>query len=199
MPGRALDRIDPVLSLCGLRLAVGQCEARTRAGDHRPGNPRMSYQTRLVQVRTNILRQNDVIARRFRQRFDQSGVYVVSLVSSPGAGKTMFLEQTLTLLRDRSRVAALVGDLATENDARRLSRSGAPIKQITTGTVCHLEAEMVESCARGLADRRARLSFYRKRRQPGLSCELRSRRSPPIGALLGHRGRRQTSKISDHL
>jgi len=109
----------------------------------------MTHQTRLVQVRANILRKNDVIARSLRQRFHESGVYVVSLVSSPGAGKTMFLEQTLRLLRERNRVAALVGDLATENDARRLSRAGVPIKQITTGTVCHLEAEMVESALAG--------------------------------------------------
>jgi len=105
----------------------------------------MSRHTRLVEVRTNILRQDDVIARSLRVRFHQSGAYVVSLVSSPGAGKTTFLEKTLRHLRERHGVAALVGDLATENDARRLSQSGVPVRQITTGTVCHLEAEMVES------------------------------------------------------
>jgi hydrogenase nickel incorporation protein HypB len=67
-------------------------------------------------------------------------------VSSPGSGKTAFLEAILTALRTRgSRVTALVGDLATDNDARRLARSGAPVRQITTGTVCHLEAEMVST------------------------------------------------------
>jgi hydrogenase nickel incorporation protein HypB len=66
------------------------------------------------------------------------------LVSSPGTGKTMFLEKTLSLLGQNHRVAALVGDLATENDAIRLARSGAPVKQITTGTLCHLEAAMVQ-------------------------------------------------------
>ena len=69
---------------------------------------------------------------------------MVSLVSSPGSGKTAFLEKTLTLLRPRYRVAALVGDLATENDAARLARSQAPVKQIITGTLCHLEAAMVQ-------------------------------------------------------
>lgn len=104
---------------------------------------------RLVEVRKNVLKQNDVIARSLRERFQSEGVYVVSLVSSPGAGKTTFLENTLTLLRDRYRVAALVGDLATENDAMRLARSGAPVKQITTGTLCHLEAAMVQSAMKG--------------------------------------------------
>ena len=69
---------------------------------------------------------------------------MVSLVSSPGSGKTAFLEKTLTALRPRYRVAALVGDLATENDAARLARSQAPVKQIITGTLCHLEAAMVQ-------------------------------------------------------
>jgi len=99
---------------------------------------------RLVEVRKNILKQNDVIARALRDRFHQAGVFVTSLVSSPGAGKTAFLEKILTLLRPQYRVAAVVGDLATENDAARLARSHAPVKQITTGTLCHLEAAMVE-------------------------------------------------------
>ena len=104
---------------------------------------------RLVEVRKNVLKQNDVIARALRERFQREGVFVVSLVSSPGAGKTTFLEKTLSLLRERHRVAALVGDLATENDAVRLARSGAPVKQITTGTLCHLEAAMVQSALEG--------------------------------------------------
>jgi hydrogenase nickel incorporation protein HypB len=110
----------------------------------------VSTQPRLVEVRQNILKQNDLLARSLRQRFEDAGVYVVSMVSSPGAGKTTLLEQTLTRLRGKGvRVAALVGDLATENDAARLARSQAPVKQIVTGTVCHLDADMVE---RSLAD-----------------------------------------------
>lgn len=109
----------------------------------------MISETRLVQVRTQILKENDRTARALRKRFQDDGLCVVSLVSSPGAGKTMFLEETLKRLRERFRVAALVGDLATENDAARLARSGVPIRQITTGTVCHLEAEMIEQALNG--------------------------------------------------
>jgi len=105
----------------------------------------MTPQPRLVEVRQNVLRQNDVRARELRQRFRAAGVFVVSLVSRPGSGKTAFLEKALTLLHARRRVAALVGDLATENDAARLARSGAPVRQITTGTVCHLDAAMVQN------------------------------------------------------
>jgi hydrogenase nickel incorporation protein HypB len=105
----------------------------------------MSENTRLVQVRQHVLKRNDTVARALRASFRAAGTYVVSLVSSPGAGKTALLEQMLGALHDRHRVAALVGDLATDNDARRLARSGAPVKQIITGTVCHLEAEMIKA------------------------------------------------------
>ena len=104
---------------------------------------------RLVEVRQNILKHNDELARALRARFQRAGIFVVSLVSSPGAGKTAFLERTLTMLRPRQRIAALVGDLATDNDAARLARSQVPVKQITTGTVCHLDAEMVEGALTG--------------------------------------------------
>jgi hydrogenase nickel incorporation protein HypB len=104
---------------------------------------------RLVKVRRNVLKQNDIVARALRDQFRGAGVFVVSLVSSPGSGKTTFLEKTLTLLKPKYRVAALVGDLATENDAVRLARSQAPVKQITTGTLCHLEAAMVQNALQG--------------------------------------------------
>jgi len=104
---------------------------------------------RLVEVRRNILKANDVAARTLRERFRTATVTAVSLVSSPGSGKTAFLEKTLTAMRERWRVAALVGDLATENDAARLARSGAAVRQIVTGTVCHLEAEMVRKALEG--------------------------------------------------
>lgn len=99
---------------------------------------------RMVEVRKNVLKQNDVVARALRAYFREQEILAVSLVSSPGSGKTAFLERLLTILREKYRVAALVGDLATENDAERLARSGAPVKQITTGTLCHLEAAMVQ-------------------------------------------------------
>jgi hydrogenase nickel incorporation protein HypB len=109
----------------------------------------MTRMTRLVEVRQQVLKQNDVSARALRERFHRARVFAVSLVSSPGAGKTAFLERTLFNLGAQRRVAALVGELATDNDARRLARSGAPVRQITTGTVCHLEADMVAKAMEG--------------------------------------------------
>ncbi len=108
----------------------------------------MTGTPRIVEVRRNILKRNDELAHSLRTRFQEAGVFVVSLVSSPGSGKTAFLEKTLSLLRRQYRPAALVGDLATDNDAARLARSQAPVRQITTGTLCHLEAVMVEEALR---------------------------------------------------
>lgn len=91
------------------------------------------------------MKKNDQLAGNLRERFQKAKVCVIDLVSSPGAGKTAFLEETLRRLNEEGyKVAALVGDLATENDARRLERSGVPVRQIETHGICHLEAEMIE-------------------------------------------------------
>ena len=89
--------------------------------------------TRIVELRRGILKKNDELAAGLRERFTTAGVLVLNLVSSPGTGKTAFLERTLRELRaGGSRAAALVGDLETDNDARRLAASGAPVRQINT-------------------------------------------------------------------
>lgn len=100
--------------------------------------------TRIVELRQGILKKNDELARGLRGRYEAAGVLVLNLVSSPGTGKTAFLERTLSELRaGGARAAALVGDLETDNDARRLAASGAPVRQINTHGICHLEAEMI--------------------------------------------------------
>jgi hydrogenase nickel incorporation protein HypB len=109
----------------------------------------MNAPPRLVQVREKVLKQNDLRARALRARFREAGVAVFSLVSSPGSGKTSLLEKTLARLQREFRVGALVGDLATDNDAARLARTEARVRQIVTGTVCHLDADMVERALDG--------------------------------------------------
>ena len=103
-------------------------------------------QPRILEVRTKILKKNDATAREMRRRFESLGVLVVNMVSSPGTGKTAFLKETLSRLVARGiPVAAVVGDLETDNDARRLAESGAPVRQIMTHGLCHLEADMVQA------------------------------------------------------
>ena len=100
---------------------------------------------RILEVRTKILKKNDELARELRERFMQAGLLVVNMVSSPGTGKTAFLKETLARLLARGEpCAAIVGDLETDNDARRLAESGAPVRQIMTHGLCHLEADMIE-------------------------------------------------------
>ena len=102
-----------------------------------------------VPLEKKVLSENDRIAAELRERFRQNGVLCLNLISSPGSGKTTLLEKTLDALPRAERVAVLTGDIQTENDATRLKRFGFPVKQITTGGTCHLDARMIE---RHLAD-----------------------------------------------
>ena len=97
-----------------------------------------------VPLEGKVLNENARVAAELRERFREHRVLVVNLVSSPGSGKTTLLEKTLETFPRGSRVAVLTGDLQTENDANRLKRYGYPVKQITTGGTCHLDARMIE-------------------------------------------------------
>jgi hydrogenase nickel incorporation protein HypB len=102
-----------------------------------------------VPLEKKVLKENDRIAAQLRERFLAHGTLCLNLISSPGSGKTSLLERTLESIEDDWRVAVLTGDIQTENDANRLRRFGFPVKQITTGGTCHLDASMIE---RHLAD-----------------------------------------------
>ncbi len=128
--------------------------------------------TRIVEVRAKVLKQNDVLARVLREQFQRNGTCVVGLVSSPGSGKTAFLEKLLGRLAQEYRVAALVGDLATENDAARLQRATPNVKQITTGTICHLDAQMIQQALESWDIGERRFSVHRKCRQSRLPVQL---------------------------
>jgi hydrogenase nickel incorporation protein HypB len=91
-----------------------------------------------------VLSENDRIAQRLRERFLARGLFCLNFISSPGAGKTSLLERTLERFRTSEKVALLTGDIQTDNDAKRLARFGFPVKQITTGGTCHLDARMIE-------------------------------------------------------
>jgi hydrogenase nickel incorporation protein HypB len=147
-PG-AFSSLNAASSLSDMSGASAGNSSWPGTGSNRVRGGGLNTNPRLVEVREKVLKQNDFLARSLRAKFRDAGVYVVSLVSSPGSGKTMFLEKLLSELSKDRRVAALVGDLATENDALRLARATPQVKQITTGTICHLDASMIE---RALAD-----------------------------------------------
>jgi hydrogenase nickel incorporation protein HypB len=102
---------------------------------------------RTVVVERSLLGRNAARAARNRRDFAARGVTVVNVLSSPGSGKTTLLARTLADLAPRITGAVIVGDLATDNDARRLRAAGVDVVQVTTGTVCHLEAGMVARAA----------------------------------------------------
>lgn len=102
-----------------------------------------------IPIAKKVLGENDRIAAELRACFRENGTLCLNLISSPGSGKTSLLEKTLESFPRSARAAVLTGDIQTDNDAVRLSRFGFPVKQITTGGTCHLDARMVE---RGLAD-----------------------------------------------
>lgn len=100
---------------------------------------------RIVTVRQGILKKNDELALENRQKFQSANLRVLNLASSPGAGKTALLERTFKDFGRDLKMAVAVGDLATENDANRLRLAGAHAEQIVTGTICHLDAQMVQN------------------------------------------------------
>jgi hydrogenase nickel incorporation protein HypB len=102
---------------------------------------------RKLDVSEPLLGRNDALAARNRADFRSRGMLVMNVLSSPGSGKTALLEATIARLDDPSMAAVIVGDLATDNDARRLSGHGAAVTQIETDGVCHLDAEMVWTAA----------------------------------------------------
>jgi len=97
-----------------------------------------------VPLERKVLSENDKLAAELRARFHEHGILCLNIISSPGSGKTSLLERTLESLPRETRVAVLTGDIQTENDAVRLARAGFPVKQITTGGTCHLDARMIE-------------------------------------------------------
>jgi hydrogenase nickel incorporation protein HypB len=96
-----------------------------------------------LDLNLSLLAKNDRLAEQNRGWFRARGVFVLNVLSSPGSGKTTLIRETCARLAGKLRVGVIVGDLATDNDAARLRETGVPVVQINTGTVCHLDAEMV--------------------------------------------------------
>ena len=181
----------------GMRRIANRMRRRRRTGTGIPGNGGTMNR---VPLEKKVLSENDRIAGELRERFREHGVLCLNLISSPGAGKTLLLERTLESFAPGTRVAVLTGDIQTDNDARRAGALPAfPVRQITTGGACHLDARMIE---RALADWRLEdldLLLIENVGNLVCPCQLRSGRSgQDRGAQRGGR-RRQAAQISVHL
>lgn len=98
----------------------------------------------IITVERKVMEKNEAVADALRNRFRQSGITVLNLLSSPGSGKTTLLEQTLRQLNKQIRMAVIEGDVQTDNDARRIARHNVPVAQIVTNGGCHLDAQLVQ-------------------------------------------------------
>ncbi|MBI5893969.1 MAG: hydrogenase nickel incorporation protein HypB [Deltaproteobacteria bacterium] len=96
-----------------------------------------------IHIGKKILERNDELAMMNRAVFEELGLFVINMVSSPGSGKTTILEKTIERLKDKIKIAVIEGDIQTNNDAMRIEKCGIPVKQITTGRACHLDAHMI--------------------------------------------------------
>jgi hydrogenase nickel incorporation protein HypB len=125
------------------------CGCSTPSHPHAHGHGSHSHhdhgdEAKTIEVHASLLARNQRLADQNRGLFRAAGLGVLNLVSSPGSGKTLLIERTVRDLAGRLRAGVIVGDLATENDANRLRQHGVPAVQVTTGTVCHLDAHMVQ-------------------------------------------------------
>ncbi len=118
---------------------------RDHKGDRDRHQHHHQHSLKTLKIHQNILSKNNSIAQENRDLLAKKQTYVFNILSSPGSGKTTFIERTLTELNCNYKSAVIVGDLATDNDAQRLRKSEAEVIQITTGDVCHLEADMIKN------------------------------------------------------
>ena len=142
---------------CGCGLGGGSMKIGGHAHEHDHGHGHghehhhhehgHSHGGKTLNLNRSLLEKNDRLAERNRGFFRAKKLLVLNVVSSPGSGKTTFIRETAAKLAGKLRVGVIVGDLATDNDAARLRAAGIPVVQITTGTVCHLDAEMVSKAA----------------------------------------------------
>ncbi len=103
-----------------------------------------------IKVLRDVLSANDGIARRNQNRLDKHGILTINLMSSPGAGKTSLIMQTIGKLKGKTRIAVIEGDIASTIDADKVSKQGVAVVQINTAGGCHLDANMTENALNNL-------------------------------------------------
>lgn len=105
----------------------------------------------VVTIERKVLEKNEAFAEQNRRLFAGRGLFVINMVSSPGAGKTSLLEKTIQRLKGKVGIAVIEGDVQTDLDARRVEQYGVPVVQIVTNGGCHLEARLVQDALQSIA------------------------------------------------
>ncbi len=148
-------------------------------------------------VERSLLDHNRAHAESLAKRLAERGIEAIGILGGPGAGKTALLEATFEHLgrEDAAREAVVEGDCATDFDARRVAAKGARVAQVATGSLCHLDAHLVEHALEANRSVRCRPPVDRERRQSGVPGALSLRRAAPRRADLGGRGRRQAREV----
>jgi hydrogenase nickel incorporation protein HypB len=106
----------------------------------------------VITIERKVLEKNDQIADELRNKFRSKKMYVINLLSSPGSGKTSLIERTVESLKDKLNISVIVGDVQTDNDAKRIGKLNVPVVQIITNGSCHLEAQLVRDAYRNIED-----------------------------------------------
>jgi hydrogenase nickel incorporation protein HypB len=133
--------------------------AHENAAEHRDHRHVEKSERRVIELERKVLEKNDTAAEGNRKFFEERGIVVVNIISSPGSGKTMLLEKTLDRLKGKIPCAVIVGDIQSDNDARRLQGKGAKVFQIETKSSCHLNAEQISKVLSNVIDRKTRILF----------------------------------------
>ena len=119
------------------------CQTHTHDHDHGDGHSQTHDDAVIVEINRSLFAANDAMARSNREHFDEEGIVVLNLISSPGSGKTTLLEHTIDRIGSEIKIGVIEGDIETERDAERIRAKGVPAVQLTTGGACHLDASMI--------------------------------------------------------
>ena len=119
------------------------CQTHTHDHDYGDGHSQTHDDAVIVEINRSLFAANDAMARSNREHFDEEGIVVLNLISSPGSGKTTLLEHTIDRIGSEIKIGVIEGDIETERDAERIRAKGVPAVQLTTGGACHLDASMI--------------------------------------------------------
>ena len=119
------------------------CQTHTHDHGHDHSHTHTHDESVIIDINRSLFAANDAMARSNRKHFDEEGIVVLNLISSPGSGKTTLLEHTIDKIGGEMKIGVIEGDIETERDAERIRAKGVPAIQLTTGGACHLDASMI--------------------------------------------------------